>query len=60
MAARPVADTFLTPVRAIRPDKAEAYELTLAVVAAAHGHPSLLLDGASARDQTPSPVAPRP
>ena len=46
VAARPVADAFLTPARAIRPDKTEAYELTLAVIATAHGHASLLLDGA--------------
>jgi AcrR family transcriptional regulator len=45
-AARPVTDAFLIPARAIRPDTAEAHELTLAVVAAAHGHASLLLDGA--------------
>jgi AcrR family transcriptional regulator len=46
VAAPPVADAFLTRACAIRPEKAEAYELTLAVVATAHGHASLLLDGA--------------
>ncbi len=45
-AAKPVADAFLTPALAIRPDPAQAHELTLAVVAAAHGHATLLLDGA--------------
>jgi AcrR family transcriptional regulator len=46
VAAQPIADAFLAPARAIRPDPAEAHELALAVVATAHGHASLLLDGA--------------
>lgn len=48
-AAQPIADAFLSPARAIRPDPADAHELTLAVVAAAHGHAALLLDGAFGR-----------
>jgi AcrR family transcriptional regulator len=50
-AAQPVADAFLTPARLICQDPDDAYELTLAVVAAAHGHATLLLDGAFGEGQ---------
>jgi uncharacterized protein YbjT (DUF2867 family) len=43
---------------AIRPDPAEAHELTLAVVAAAHGHASLLIDEPSATGPMPSTQPP--
>ena len=44
-AAQPVADAFLTPARALA-GADDAHDLTLAVVAVAHGHATLLLDGA--------------
>jgi AcrR family transcriptional regulator len=50
-AAKPVADAFLAPARTICGHPDEAYDLTLAVVAAAHGHASLLLDGAFGNGQ---------
>jgi len=48
-AAQPIAEAFLIPARTIRADPADAHELTRAVVAAAHGHAALLLDGAFGR-----------
>lgn len=41
-----MADAFLAPARRICRDPDDGYELTLAVVTAAHGHAALLLDGA--------------
>lgn len=48
---RLVADAFLTPAHTICGHADDAYDLTLAVVAAAHGHATLLLDWAFGHGQ---------
>ena len=57
-AAQPVADAFLTPARAVSGSD-DAYDLALAVVAVAHGHATLLLDGAFGRGQDAVDLAAR-
>lgn len=50
-AAQPIADAFLAPALVLCGNDADAHDLALGVVAAAHGHATLLLDGAFGHGQ---------
>ncbi|BCB88692.1 TetR/AcrR family transcriptional regulator [Phytohabitans suffuscus] len=50
-ASQPVTDIFLAPALALCPDEASARDLAFTIAIAAHGHATLLLDGAFGRDK---------
>jgi hypothetical protein len=50
-AAQPIADAFLAPALVLCGSDADAHDLVIGVVAAAHGHATLLLDGAFGHGQ---------
>ncbi|MET7394283.1 TetR/AcrR family transcriptional regulator [Dactylosporangium sp. NPDC005572] len=50
-ASQPVTDIFMAPALALCPDEATARDLAFTVAIVAHGHATLLLDGAFGRDE---------